>query len=299
MLDISWRKTRSKLGLLKFETRILLTKMWLHYLGFVGRRRVGDGLGVTVSLTTYGDRMRHCHLTIESIVCGSEVPGRLILWIAKDDYREPLPRPLRRLKNRGLEIRTSEDLGPHKKYYPALALSSISGPLVTADDDVIYPRYWLKKLVARHHESPCDIFCFRARVMQFTSPGQLKHYADWPFACNENQTEGPLFITGVSGVIYPPVMLEALRKKGNGFLESCLYADDIWLSHTAHINNIKIRIVDNRSRNFLPLERAQVSGLKHSNLGDNGNDRQLRSTYSEEELLELQKSEVSRLNRAE
>ena len=119
----------------------------LATLNLVSRSRLAGGPGPVVSLTTYGTRIRWSHLAIESIARGSLTPSRTGLWLDDEAAFARLPRPLRRLRRRGLEIRLSENLGPHTKYFPFIEASdSFTGPLVTADDDTIYPRFWLERL---------------------------------------------------------------------------------------------------------------------------------------------------------
>ena len=91
-----------------------------------------------VSLTTYEPRWHNVHYTIESIGCGRLRPSRLVLWIAPSVLQAGTPETLRRLSARGLEIRTCDDLGPHKKYYPQVMEGAAQRDLVTADDDVLY-----------------------------------------------------------------------------------------------------------------------------------------------------------------
>ena len=103
--------------------------------------------GPVVSITTYGTRLNTVYLVLESIASGSVLPSRLILWVNDLEVFSAPPPPLQRLVRRGLEIRLTEDYGPHKKYYPYLAsAASFDRPLVTADDDVFYSRWWLTDL---------------------------------------------------------------------------------------------------------------------------------------------------------
>ena len=73
---------------------------------------------VVVSLTSYGSRIRAVHLAVESMVHGTVRPQRLILWLREADVVADPPAPLARLVRRGLELRCTEDWGPHQKYYP-------------------------------------------------------------------------------------------------------------------------------------------------------------------------------------
>src|ERR1700691_1503154 len=103
--------------------------------------------GPVVSMTSYGRRIRTAYLAIESIAWGDVRPSRLILWLDDHTAFNNPPATIRCLMKRGLEVKLCEDYGPHKKYYPYLqSLETFESPLVTADDDILYPTYWLKHL---------------------------------------------------------------------------------------------------------------------------------------------------------
>jgi hypothetical protein len=112
-----------------------------------GRKPVNEPGGPVVSLTTYGKRIEKVYFTVESIARGVVRPSRLILWIDEETLLINLPATIRRLQRRGLEILLCKDFGPHKKYYPYVqSQQTFDTPLVTADDDMFYPRDWLKQL---------------------------------------------------------------------------------------------------------------------------------------------------------
>ncbi|MEK7802490.1 MAG: hypothetical protein AAB276_08560, partial [Pseudomonadota bacterium] len=111
-------------------------------------------------------------MTIESIAVGQVLPCRMILWLDDEQRFNARPVALRRLEARGLEVRLSENFGPHTKYYPYVAQAQANGPpLVTADDDMLYPRDWLAALVHAYAANPHLIHCWRARVLQLASQG--------------------------------------------------------------------------------------------------------------------------------
>ena len=56
-----------------------------------------------------------------------------------------MPKELKELMKRGLEIRFCKDIGPHGKLIYALK-EFPDAIVVTADDDMIYPKDWLEKL---------------------------------------------------------------------------------------------------------------------------------------------------------
>ena len=174
---------------------------------FSHRSVTGSG-AVVVSLTTHGTRLALVYLTIESIAAGALRPKRLVLWLNPAVGNTVLPKTLLNLQKRGLEIQFSDNYGPHTKYFPYVAsISHHQLPMVTADDDVLYPHYWLQDLDSAHRSEPQHVHCYRARRVQLHY-GALRSYSEWPFS--DSTVPSILnFATGVSGVIYPPALMDA------------------------------------------------------------------------------------------
>lgn len=247
------------------------------------RRPVSAGPGPVVSLTSHGDRLSHCHVTIESIGRGSLTPRRLMLWLDDERAFRDLPGSLRRLTKRGLEVRLVENFGPHTKYYPYVeSEDDFYDPLVTADDDIIYPRWWLKTLNREARTTPGAVVGFRCRRVRMGVGGVLP-YASWPFA-DGTSLSILNFATGVGGVIYPPEMLLALKHRGRAFVPISLAADDVWLHNTALRSGVSVRQVWSRAHTFPVIESTQASGLKHANVGEGRNDLIIASTYSDPDI---------------
>jgi hypothetical protein len=150
------------------------------------RRTRGSLLGsapVVVSLTSYGSRIESVHLTIESIARGSVRPARMILWIDSIDDLNALPPALERQRGRGLEILLADNYGPHTKYYPYVeSETNFAVPLVTADDDIIYPSNWLAGLMTAHRTHPHAIVGYWIRRLAFGADGRPATYTAWPYA---------------------------------------------------------------------------------------------------------------------
>lgn len=243
--------------------------------------------GPVVSLTTYGPRLKQVFVAIEAIARGTRKPSRLILWLDEEMRGKPLPKALRRLLQRGLEVRFCGNFGPHNKYYPFVDSESVFvRPLVTADDDVIYPDYWLDELMAAFGEEPNLINCFRAQRIG-VAPGGLQPYATW--GLNRSTTPSHLaFSTGVSGVVFPAAFLAALKRAGPEFKTCCPRADDIWLNVIALRCGYKVRQIRTQPIHFVEIMGTQRSSLNRSNVQAGGNDRQLGSTYGPVEIALLQ-----------
>jgi hypothetical protein len=259
---------------------------FIAYLWVVNRfasAPVVSGGGPVVSLTSHGGRLRTVYITIESIGRGRCLPSRLILWIDDPVLYHNLPLALHRLMQRGLEVRLSNKYGPHAKYYPYLeSTERFTKSLVTADDDILYPRSWLKKLVTASGKDPEFVLCYRAHVVGFCRD-EIAPYTTWK-PCRSLSPAARNFATGVSGVLYPPAFLQRLKLADRGFESCCPKADDVWLHVQALRNGFSIRQVTDRPRHFLTIPRTQRVALAQGNWVNGGNDRQIAATYKEEDI---------------
>jgi hypothetical protein len=250
---------------------------------------IKDG-GPEVSLTSFGKRIGTVHLVIESIARGTLLPSALILWLDDETVFRNLPAGLKRLTRRGVEVRLTRNDGPHKKYHPYLeAHETFQVPLATADDDVLYPRDWLEGLDRAFRERPDVVNCYRARVVGLKDNG-LSKYDQWKM-CESTEAHFRHFATGVSGVIYPPKFLAAVKRAGRAFEHCCPRADDIWLHAQALRAGFKVRQCVVKPLHFPLLPGTQTVSLQRSNVGgsDAGNDRQAKLTYEENDLKILRR----------
>jgi|GEM_PF-914895 len=267
----------------KIKTRILLIRLW--YNNFFQCASIIKPSGPVVSLTTYGRRIRTVYLAIESIARGNILPSRLILWIDDAALFENLPKTIRRLVKRGLEVKFSKNYGPHTKYYPYLqSQKSFDCPMATADDDILYPRSWLQKLTLAYQQAPQFVLCYRAHIIELCGE-KIASYAAWK-PCKTTRPALIHFATGVSGVLYPPAFLARLKQAGNGFIDCCPEADDVWLHVQAVRFGFPICQIENKPLHFPMIPGTQKIALMKKNL-NGGNDRQIKAAYTAKDISKL------------
>ncbi|MHC2186902.1 hypothetical protein ACVLV4_002569 [Rathayibacter agropyri] len=251
---------------------------------------VGDA-PVVVSLTSYGHRLSTVFATIESIAAGSVRPKRLVLWLAHDEIERGLPRTLRELSRRGLEIRGSEDLLSHKKYYPyTVEQPTIPFPLVTADDDVLYPRTWLEKLMVAHRERPRSTVGYRGEMIAFGEQGEVRPYREWRGA-QSTEPSFRLVLNGIGGVLYPVPVLEEARAYGTAFMESCPRADDLWLHRAALRADFAPSQLAAAQVHHPNIPGSQKTSLMSTNV-EHGNDEQFNAVYSAVDVEKIRADSV-------
>jgi hypothetical protein len=209
----------------------------------------------------------------------------LILWIDDKGLFNNLPATILRLQKRGLEVRPSKNYGPHTKYYPYVeSQDGFDTPLVTADDDMFYPSYWLKKLVEANKEYPEIVNCFWGHVMALDENG-IRKFQDWK-QCDSVIPHFRHHAAGVTGVIYPPAFLKVLKRAGTAFEACCPKADDIWLHAQALRSGYKVRMIFPRLPylSFRGVPGTQSTALCYENVDGVGNDRQISATYTETDI---------------
>ena len=260
---------RTRLDLARLEARNRLSR----------RRLTSTDGSAVVSMTTHGERLQRVYVALESIGRGSELPGRLILWLDEPASFAALPRAVRRLQRRGLEVRLSENYRVHTKYYPyIIGYPDADAPLVTADDDIVYPADWLRGLTRVHRAHPEDMIAYRAHRM-VVEEGGIGPYAHWKPAAGLD-AHPAFFGTSVSGQVFPASLLAVLRQHGEEFREISPDNDDIWIHALAVDSGFRLRLVDGTSTLFPFVPKTQATGLYLTNYWDGGNDRQIRASYS-------------------
>jgi hypothetical protein len=232
---------------------------------------------ITVSLTSYAQRVTNVHHTIISLLNQSRRPDRLVLWLAEDEYnRESLPTNLLQLEQYGVEIAYCQDIKSYKKLLPALEQYP-DDILITFDDDVIYPLNQIARLVDAHVQHPTSIICHRAHRLVKNNKGKPLPYAEWELDATDPQQSYDLLPVGIGGVLYPPHCLHAEVFNQQAFMELCPTADDLWFKAMSLKAQTQIKLVDDPLpyEQYLQLPHAFYDSLWQQNKFNN--DKQLKA----------------------
>ena len=233
---------------------------------------------VIISLTSYGRRVNETlHFTLFSLLSQSVKPDKIVVWLGVNEWHNGnLPKTLKKLTDFGVEIKFCKDIGPFTKIIPSLREFPDS-VIVTADDDLYYPKNWLKKLLDCRAENPEKICIHRAHEITFTD-GKINPYVQWKHAVKQTQNPENLFITGVGGVLYPPDSLGKNATNEELFLKLSPKADDVWLWAMAKLQKTPMIIVKNgySKLNYIDII-DELSGLTIENVVNNRNDEQIKA----------------------
>ena len=248
---------------------------------------LGDA-DVAVTFSSHGTRVNDAFYAVESIGRGTVRPRSITLYLDNQQAFDGMSEPLLRLIGRGLDVQLSDNYGPHTKYYPyVVSQPRHARPLVTADDDTIYRKTWLRDLLRGAVTVPGvkEIVAARVKTIMLDANG-FEPYLQWPFTISK-EPNFLHFATGVAGVYYPPAFLDLLREAGTGFVGKCERADDVWLHAIALRNGYRVRQLRTMSDHPPAIPSGKALGLRWDNVTLGGNDRAIANTYTDDDLAIL------------
>ena len=235
---------------------------------------------IIVSLTSYSARINTVHITIDSLLKQTFKADKIILWLAKEQFprlEKDLPNNLLQQTKKGLTIKWwQKNLKPHTKLIPAL-INYPNSILVTVDDDIIYDKSMLFKLVKTHLQNPNDIVCHRAHQIELDKQGNFMPYNKWKRSIKDIGRSYLFLFTGVGGVLYPPHSLHPNVLNIEQMLQLCPTADDLWFWAMAVLNHTKIKIVENALNSLKYVDGTQEIGLWDTINKFGANDIQLNN----------------------
>ncbi len=233
---------------------------------------------ITVSLTTFGERIETVYLTLESLARQTIKPTNVWLWLSNTEFKgKPLPISLERLKVRGLEIKYCEDIKSYKKLIPTLRELK-KGVVITIDDDVVYPENTIEKLIRAHQKYPESICCNIAKRITYSSNGDILPYNDWDVYVKESEPSDLLLPIGVGGVLYFEGCFDDKVLNFELFNELSPSADDLWFKVMAYLKGKSTYTTGLFKEDSLTyLDSTHFRPLSNSNIKNNGNNLQLKS----------------------
>lgn len=187
---------------------------------------------VVVSMTSFPAAIPYAEQAVRSILCGSVLPDKLVLYLTFSQFAEnEIPESLRSLaeKNPVFEIRNYDrDIRSYRKLIPALA-DFPDAIIVTVDDDVAYHRHMLRDLLRLHEQMPDAVLAHRAkRIEPGKSYRSWKKYRWYDFVFKRIHRSFLNLQTGVGGVLYPPHALKREMLEVELFTKIAPSTDDIW-----------------------------------------------------------------------
>lgn len=246
-----------------------------------------------VSLTTIPSRIDHVYLVIETLLQQSVKPDYLILWLSETDFSykslKNLSQGTRKLikqKKRGLKIKFCKDIRSYTKilytlkYYPEAIV-------VSADDDLYYPKNWLKELYNSYDKNPDYIHCHAAFFIKKLSSNSLLPYTEW--LKPHDKFQGPsknIFPWTGQGCLFPPGSLNQEVFNENVFLTISRYHDDAWFKAMSILNDVLAKRVKPISKLLRHVRGTQSKTLCSINVEQSQFDPQVNAIFKKYDLYQ-------------
>lgn len=247
---------------------------------------------VVVSLTSYGERIYDVCLAIESIMQGTMLPNRIVLWLGEEEFKDKtLPITLQNQIKRGLEIRYTVDIKSYKKLIPSLREYPES-VIITIDDDAMYNYDFVENLVNSYRSNPTMIHANRLYRIPYDKNETFQSYLKWkPITGNDIKDSFAYFFTGGGGVLYPPHSLDPSVFDEKTFMSICRYADDVWFNAMAIMKGTKVHksyTHDQRGDEYTIIYSSQTNRLSAENNNPNNcrNDIQIKAVFDKFRIIE-------------
>lgn len=226
---------------------------------------------VIVSLTSFPARIAFVHLAIKSLMLQSYKPDRIILWLAEEQFpTKELPKDLTDLCEYGLEIIWMHDIYGHKKYFYPILNQRDNEVVITYDDDIIYSKNSIKRLMKTHKKFPGCLVCERGQIIDFKkieNPGRWKTHSARgvkkpTFSMNPSPGGGCLIPHGAFYV-------DATNEKK---IRSLAYKnDDLWYMFMCAQQGTKMVKTRKNHRTFSLIDGSQVVQMATENVAGNKN----------------------------
>lgn len=256
----------------------------LRLVSFFSSRKVVDNAPIIISLTSYYKRFDILYLVLESLFQQDyQEDYEIILYLSQEDIDKfgGMPIKVEKLIERGLQVKiVDENIRSYKKVF-YVADQNKNKSIVTVDDDVYYPSWWLKTMMDSVADNPNTVIAYRGHYI-LNKENVVLSYREWLSNSNNFFDEQALYSfmpTGTSGVYYPLNALQGLSETKEKFVELCPHADDLWLKYITVINGFKAKRILNKNIHFLILKDGD--SLMKINVEDGGNDIQLSNIVNQ------------------
>ena len=230
---------------------------------------------IVVSLTSFPARFFKIGMCLKSLILQTVKPDRIIVYLGNDCTESDITEEMKSYEAYGVEFRIDgeKNLKPHKKYYYAMREFPDS-IVVTADDDVFYPREWMQKLYDSYLRHPKAVNAWRVHYIQMKN-GRIQPYNYWIDQIRSvRKPSKRLIAIGNGGILYPPGIFDDDLFETDAIESLCLGADDLWLK--CHEIRKNVPVVWVKSMKVDPVPIPSEKSLSSENVFTGKNDKILR-----------------------
>lgn len=200
-------------------------------------------MSTIVSLTSTFERSHLLFYALQSLLKQSLKPDLMLLTLSNKPYLSDsgfgvLPDWL---NNSDVKVAFSQNIGPYRKLLTALEYINTNDIIVTADDDILYGKNWLRNLLEAAYSEPDSIVCCRARTIKKNIFGNWQNYSNWPLI-NKRIKGCEILPTGCGGVVYRKRLLDLDFLNDHTFMKIAPTADDLWFRMASLRKNVPVAV---------------------------------------------------------
>ena len=170
------------------------------------------------------------------------------MWISNQYELTDLPYSVTKFVKNGLDIRFVEDKKSFTKIIYALK-EFRNSIIVTADENIYYPKQWLSRLYLSYISSPKDIHVHSARIVTEKN-AKPSPQREWKNPAKTEKADFLYFPVSTGGVLYPPECFVREVAREDIYGKKVNTSWDIWSWVMALISDRKIRLVKNHINKF-------------------------------------------------
>lgn len=247
------------------------------------KKGTNENSNFIISLTSYHKRLNYLHYVIYTLLKQKLKPKKIHLYLSNEDIKKAggIPKSLLKYCSYGLEIIVKdENVKSYKKliyaYYDIKKYDDINF-IITADDDIFYPKYWSLKLLDKSIKDNV-VSCFRGHNLQLVD-GLCDYNLSMKINSSNSTPSYNLLPTGCSGVAYPVNSLNENLLDYN-FLKYSPDGDDIWFKAVTLSQKYKSARVMDKNIHFPILIQSLGHGLYSSNVMKSQNNIKITDTFN-------------------
>lgn len=229
-----------------------------------------------ISLTSYPARFEQLHLTLMTLISQRTHPDLIRLNLDQGTaclLSKKCRDIIQRYKIEAVEIPFK--MGSYSKLIPTLS-DYPKSTIITADDDIFYPRNWSRNLFKAQQDFPKHTVGYRAHKIKYDAGGKPLPYSAWEGSL-KTPTSGPdVVLTGVAGILYPNGAVPSEATRAEQFTNIAPTADDLWFWRMTLLAGWVPMKIGPKTYNY-GWKKNNHASLSEVNVKQGGNDRALRN----------------------
>jgi hypothetical protein len=247
-------------------------------------RTAPERSSLVISLTTIPSRIESLDDALKSMLDQTRLPARIILNVPDYSVREKRPYvvPARLAALASLEIRRCEDWGPATKLIPTVLAEAPDQPILIADDDRIYPPFFVERMEAEASRRPDAALTYAGIVVPAdltdrptTLMSNLLSVPPAPMRCHRIRHPAPVdILLGVFGYLVRPRDFDASELRDfSGEPGETRFVDDVRSSALCRADKL---VIPAPLLSHIPKKRFfhfKRTALGRINRGPGGNTR--------------------------